>query len=81
MVDKEGETRYRDEQELHPECIMVTVICGAELQEHQIDCANGGGDEDDLHGGVVEGDEVSEQVQVARQVDQRKHDLCLAGQT
>ena len=46
---------------------MVVVVGGLELDVHQVDGADGRGQEEDLHHGVVHGDEVGEQVQVAGQ--------------
>ncbi len=49
-----------------PERIVVAVVGGLELDIHEVDSGGRGADKEDLHGGVVHGDEVGHQVQVAR---------------
>ena len=63
---------------LLPESIVVVVVSGFKLHVHQVDCSDGGGEEEDFHGGVVQGDEVGEQVQVAGQKHQGKQHLRTA---
>ena len=57
---------------------MVVVVGGFELHVHEIDCSDGGCEEEDFHGRVVQRDEVGEQVQVARQEHQGKKHLGAA---
>ena len=63
---------------LSPEGVVVVVVGGFELHVHEIDCPDGGGEEEHFHGRVVQGDEVGEQVQVAGQEDQREQNLGAA---
>ena len=58
-----------------PEGVVVVVVGGLEFDEHEIDCSDGGRQEEDFHRGVVEGDEAGKQVQVPRQEHQGKQDL------
>ncbi len=51
------------------------IVGGFELQVHKIDRPDGGDEEEDLHGRSVDGDEVGEEVQVAREEDQREQRL------
>ena len=51
------------------------IVGSLELHEHEIDCSDGGGEEEDFHGGVVEGNEAGEQVQVTGQEHQGEQDL------
>ena len=54
---------------------MILIVGGLELCEHEIAGAQRRCQEEDLHAGVVHGDEAGEQVQVAGEKDQRKQDL------
>ncbi len=78
MVDKEGETSNRHNEELHAECVVVAVIGGPELHVHQVHGQTGGGDEEQLHAGVVQRHKVGEKIQVTSSKNQGKHDLTLA---
>lgn len=78
MVDEEGEAGHGHEQELHAECVVVAVVRGAELGEHEVHGGHGRRDEDHLHRRVVERHKVGEEIQVAADEHQRKHDLRLA---
>ena len=60
---------------LLPERVMVGVVGGLELQVHEVACAGGRGEEEDLHGCVVQGDEVREEIHVPGDEHQRKQDL------
>lgn len=60
---------------------MISIVCGTELDVHQVDSGSGGGDKEDLHRSVVEGDEVSNEVEVTGDEDHHKQDLGLAGDT
>ena len=63
----------------YSECVMIAVIGCLEFDKHEIDGSKGSGDEKDLHGGVVQRDEVGQQIQISRREDNRKQDLRLAG--
>ena len=56
-------------------------LCHSDLEfhVHEIDSASGATDEEDLHDGVVEGDEAGEEVQVPRHEHHQEQDLRLAG--
>ncbi len=54
---------------------MIAVVGGLELEEHQVAGSDGCGEEEDLHRRVIQGDEVGEEVQVAREEDQREQRL------
>jgi len=58
---------------------VVAVVGGLELDIHEVDRGGRGADKEDLHGGVVDGDEVGHQVQVARHEHHQEQDLRLAG--
>lgn len=49
MVDKKGETTHRDDQELHPESVMIAIIGGFELGIDQVHCGVRTSDVDNLH--------------------------------
>jgi len=66
VVEHKGQDCSRTKQKLNPKSVMVRVIGGLKLQVHQVDSAEGRGQEEDLHDGVVQRDVVGEQVQVAR---------------
>ena len=57
---------------------MVAVVGGLELDVHQIDSGGSRTDKEELHGGVVEGDERGEEVEVARTEDGQEENLRLA---
>ena len=63
----------------YSECVMIAVVGGLKLEQHEIDGAEGGGEEEDLHDGVVNRDEVGQQIQITRREDKRKQDLRFAG--
>ena len=48
VVDEEGQTSDRDHQELHPERVVVSVICGLELGVDHVDRGVGTSDVDEL---------------------------------
>ncbi len=58
-----------------PEGVMIVIVSGLELHVHEIASPDGGREKEDLHRRVVQRDEAGEQVQVARQEDQRKEEL------
>lgn len=57
MVDKEGQASNWDNQELHPESVVVAIIGGLEFNVDQVNCGIGTCNIDELHGGVVQGNE------------------------
>lgn len=116
MVDEHGETPHRNDQELHPEAVVVAVIGGPELDVDQVDrgvrtadvdhlrgaddreglvtvrwrerCRGGASSQlrgcsrrPHLHACVVQGDERSEQIQVACGEHYGEQDLALPGDT
>ena len=62
----------------YSESVMIAVVGGFEFEQHEIDGPVRGSDEEDLHDGVVNRDEVGQQVQVARRENEREQDLRLA---
>ena len=58
-----------------PECVQIWGDCARVLDKDQVDVCQGGDDEEDLDGCVVQGDEVGEHVDVARQEDQEEENL------
>lgn len=48
MVDEEGQAADWDDQELHPESVVVAIICGLELNVYQVNRGIGTCDIDDL---------------------------------
>ena len=63
----------------YSECVMIAVVGGLEFEQHEIHGPVRGGDEEDLHDGVVDRDEVRQQIQVTRREHERKQDLRLTG--
>jgi len=79
VVEDQGEEDCRPQQELDAEGVMVPVVGGLEFEIHEVDGGSRAGDEEDLHAGVVETDEVGHQVQVAGDEHHQEQDLGLAG--
>jgi len=50
-----------------PECVVVPVVGSLKLDEHEIAGSDGRGEEEDLHGRVVDRDEARHEVQVSSQ--------------
>jgi len=75
MVDKHGKTSHRYHKELHPERVVIMVVCCTELGIHQIYSSIQGDDEEHLHHRVVERHKCGEQVEIARCEHNCKHDL------
>lgn len=48
MVDEERQAADRHHQELHPESVVVAVVCGLEFGIYQVNRGIGTGDIDDL---------------------------------
>ncbi len=78
MVDEEGKAADGHDEKLHPECVVITVVRGAEFVVHEENGEDGRTDEEELHARVVKRDEVGEQIQVATDEDNREHDLAFA---
>lgn len=81
MVNQESQATNRDDQELHSEGVMVSIISCLELHVDQVHSGVWTSDVDDLHGGVVERDERCEQVKVSSGEHQGKQDLTLSRNT
>ena len=75
VVEKQREQRAGEHEELHPEGVVVAVVGRLELDVHEIDRAPAGDQEEDLHGRVVERDEVGDQVQVSGHEQHGEQDL------
>lgn len=81
VVDKQRQDHAWNQQEFNSEWVVIVIICGAELQIHQVEHSQWRDDEDELHEGVVEADEGGEEIQVSTEVNDRKQDLWFAGYT
>jgi len=57
---------------------MVAIISSLKFLIHQIDGSSGTSNEEHLHGGVVQGDEAGEQVEVPGHKHNQEQDLRLA---
>ena len=79
MVDQERPYGGPKDEELDPKGVEVGGDGARVLDQHQVDVGHGGDDEEDLDGGVVEGDEGGEEVDVAGEEDEEEEDLGLAG--
>jgi len=64
VIDQEGEDEGRNNQELHSEGVVISVVSRLELDENQINSADGGCQEEEFHHRIVQRHEVSEQIQV-----------------
>ena len=56
-----------------PEGVVIAVVGCLELDVHQVDGGGRRGDEEDLHTGIVQRDEVGEQVKVPSDTKNRFH--------
>ena len=54
---------------------MVVIVCSAELQIHQIQCAQRRDDEDEFHEGVVDADVCCEEIQITTQINDSEENL------
>ena len=77
VVEEDSQEGGRSQEEFHSEGVVVAVIGGFEFEIHQIDGSSGAGDEEKLHDGVVDADEVGDQVQVSRHEHYEKQSLAL----
>merc|ERR1719278_737115 len=66
VVEDDSQEGGRGQEELHPEGVVVAIIGGFEFEIHQIDGPSGAADEEELHDGVVQADEVGQEVQISR---------------
>ncbi len=78
MVDETCQYDGWQEYEFDAERVMGLVIGGFELSVHQIDGAERWDQVEYFHGGVVDGYEVGEQVQVARGENECEEQLAFA---
>jgi len=79
MIDDQRNEGRRNQEEFYSECVMIAVVGGLEFEQHEIHGPVRGGDEEDLHDGVVDRDEVRQQIQVTRREHEREQDLRLTG--
>ena len=63
-------------KELHSEGVMVAIVGGFEFEIHQIDCPGRAANEEKLHDGVVEADEVCQQVEISGDEHHQKQSLA-----
>ena len=78
MVEHQTKKQRGTDEKFDPKGVVVAVVGGLELDVHQIDGGGSRANEEELHGGVVEGDEGGEEVKVARTEDGQEEDLRLA---
>lgn len=81
MVDQESKATHRNNQELHSESVMVTIIGSFELDVDQVDGGVRTADVNNLHRGVVQRDKRGKEVQIASRENQSKQKLTLARYT
>lgn len=77
IVGNEGQHGSTSDDVLDLEGIKTRIVCSLELDLHQVDDIKRGGNEEDLHRGVVDGQEVGEEIKVTRQEDGSIQSLCL----
>ena len=78
MVEYEGQEQRGSNEKLDPKRVVVAVVSRLELHVHQIDGGGGRANEEELHGGVVEGYEGGEEVKVTGTEDRQEEYLRLA---
>lgn len=80
-VEEEGEDRAGDDEVAQAECVVVLVVRGLPWVDvvHEVADVDGRRDEEELHEGVVERDEVVEEVDVAREEDDGVEELGAQG--
>jgi len=81
VVQHQSQQRHRGNQELDPEGVVIAVVGCLELDVHQVDGGGRRGDEEDLHTGIVQRDEVGEQVKVPGHKNDEEKDLRFARDT
>lgn len=79
MIDDQRNEGRRNQEEFYSECVMIAVVGGLEFEQHEINGPVRGSDEEHLHNGVVDRDEVGQKVQITRRENEREQDLGLAG--
>lgn len=62
MVDKKSQNGSRYNEELYPKGVMIPIICGFEFAVDHPHCGIRTCNIHKLHGGIIEGDEVREQI-------------------
>lgn len=70
MVDYKREDYNRDDKKLDAEGVVVAVVCGLELQIHQVDGGVRGTNKENFHRRVIHRYEVAEEIQVTGCVGQ-----------
>jgi len=81
VVQHQSQQRHRGNQELDPEGVVIAVVGCLELNVHQVDGCGRRGDEEDLHTGIVQRDEVGEQVKVPGHKNDEEKNLRFARDT
>ena len=79
VVEDQGQESCGGQEKLHAEGVVIAVIGCLELEIHEVHGGGSAGDEEDLHGGVVQTDKVGHKVQVPRHEHHQEQDLRLAG--
>ena len=80
MVNQTCQASHWDNQELHAKSVMVGIISCLELYVHQVDSAKWTHYVDYFHHGVVDRDEVDEEIKVSCCENKSKKNLTLAWQ-
>jgi len=70
VIDQKRNDECRNQQKLNSERVMISIVCRFELEVYQVDSSDRGGQEEQLHHGIVERHEISEEIQVTA----AKHD-------
>jgi len=81
MIQNNSQKCTWAQQKLNSKGVMVAVISCLKLDVHQVDGGSSGRDEEDLHHGVVQGDKVSDQVQVPRHEYNQEQNLGFSRNT
>jgi len=80
--ENEGEQNARDEEVFESEGVETWIRGGSETELHEVEGVDGGGDEEEFHEGVVEGDVgACEEVDVAGEEDEDVKGLGFEGDT
>jgi len=75
MVENQGEEKSRSKQKLNSKGIVITIVCCLKFHIHQIDCRSCTPNEEDLHGGVVQGDEAGQEIEISRHKHNQEQNL------
>lgn len=81
VVDDQSENDTWDNKEFDAEGIVVSIVGCLELHPHQVDSSDGSSEEENLHDGVVQGIEASEEIQVSCEEGYGEEDLGPSGNT